>query len=79
MAKTKSLLDKAKEVKRSDKRLNKVSYEQIELALAWMQDEVSLTQAATALGVVGTGSISYKLALWLREAYRAGIIKVKVV
>ena len=72
-----SLLEKALTAKRPDKRLERITPEEIELALAWLQDEVTLTQVAYALGMKGPGNAVSRMAVIIREAYRAGLIKVK--
>lgn len=76
MAKT--LLQKALETPARSINSNHVSEEQIELALAWMADEVTLTQVSLASGLKGgSGATYHRLAMCLREAYRAGLIKTK--
>lgn len=68
-----SLLDKAKAVKVERKRSNKITAEHIELAIAWMADEVNSWQVYQALG---NKSPQYKLAVWLKEAYNRGLITI---
>lgn len=48
-----SLLDKAKSVKSTKKR-DSYTKEQVDLAIAWTNDEVSLTQVATAIEASNT-------------------------
>lgn len=59
------MLDKAKKVKGGNK-ITMISKEEIDLALAWANGEISLKQAAAAYGM-GPSSVIYgKLALALR-------------
>jgi hypothetical protein len=70
-----SLLDKAKETK--TRKRSDATEEEIELALAWLADEVSIGQLNKALDkAAGAGAYSW-LASTLREAYRNGILVVK--
>jgi hypothetical protein len=57
--------------------------EEIELALAWLQDRVTLTQVVFALYGAGEvvkrsygGNALYRVAVSLREAHRQGKLKV---
>ena len=72
----KSLLEKAKSVPTKNRVRSALSDEEIELAIAWLNDEVTLTQAATAMGYKSGGAWVARVALLLREAFRTGIIKV---
>jgi hypothetical protein len=78
----KSLLERAKSVTKR-KAMRVPSPQEIELALAWMKSEVSLTGVATALygdkrniKTLG-GNALYRIAVCLREAYRVGAIKLE--
>ena len=72
-----TLLDKALSIP-VDKRNNKITDEEMELGIAWLQDTVTLTQVARVIpgGVKGSTKAYVHLALWLREAYRIGLLKV---
>ena len=72
----KSLLERALEVKRPDKRLKDITAEEIEVSLAWLADEVSLTQIATVMGMKGPGHAVSRMAICIREAYRLGFLKI---
>lgn len=50
--------------------------EHFELAIAWLKGEISSGQVAYALGKNQAGSVNYRTAVALREAYRLGKIKV---
>ncbi len=77
-----TLLDKAKEkplirVKKNTAK-TEVLREEVEVAIAWLNDEISLGQTAHALQLGATGSPIYgRLALILREAHRRNIITIK--
>lgn len=61
-----SLLEKAKEVR--TKKSVPATEEEIELALAWVREEVTLYQIAQAYGKTsGTGNVYIRLAIALRE------------
>jgi len=66
--KKQSLLDKAINRKRAPR--VSISSEDIELAIAWANDEVTLAQCATAWGVPSAGTY-VKLALSLRKAIQS--------
>lgn len=68
-----SLLEQAKAIVRPPQ--VQVSEDERELALAWLRDEVTLTQAAKAMNASG-GSVLYRFAVCLREEFRAGRLKV---
>lgn len=73
----KTLLQQAKEIKVLKRRV-RVSDEHIELAIAWMKDEIGLGQINIVMGQkISGGNVLYNISVWLREAYRKGIIKVK--
>jgi hypothetical protein len=53
-----------------------ITAQEIELALAWLKDEITLFQLCAAIGKRGQGSNSYVLvAIASREAYRQGKLK----
>ncbi len=55
----------------------RVSDDAVGLALAWMKDEISMSQANFALtGGKGSMSIYVDLARGIRQAYRNGKLKV---
>ena len=57
-------------------RTRNISIQDIELALAWMRDEVTGVQAAAALGL-GSSSVQMWFGIRLREAYRRGMLAEK--
>jgi len=74
--KKKTLLQKAKKVKMRHRKII-VTDEHIELALAWVKDDITLTQVNLALNKPrDTGNTLYALAVYIREAYRKGQIKI---
>lgn len=73
----KSLLEKALAIPRQDKRLQSITPDEIELSLAWLRDEVSLTQIAKVLEMKGPGNAVSRIAICIREAYRLGLLKVR--
>lgn len=70
----KTLLEKAKEVKLRYRTRTDYSKEEIELAIAWMKDEIRVGQVGKVLGK-GSTAIGYRLAMLIRAAYRQGKIK----
>lgn len=74
---SKSLLEKALAIPRKDRRLDNITRDEVELGIAWLQDEVTLTQIAKVLGMKGPGNAVSRMAVCIREAYRLGMIKIK--
>lgn len=75
----KTLLEKAKSAKCQGSPKYKITDEHIELAIAWMKDEIRFKQLNVALGKpVNSGNILYSVAIWLREAYRNGKININI-
>lgn len=68
-----SLLDEAKAYK--TKVSCKMGQEAIELALAWIKNEVSLSQVTSVINVKSSTSSYMYLARALREAYRQNLLK----
>jgi len=58
---------------------SKASKEDIELAFAWLRNEVRNVQVAAAYGVTAKqgGAILYKIANALKSAYQRGMIDIK--
>ena len=73
-----TLLQKAKK-SGINKRIGRleITNEQIELAIAWVKDEVSTRQVSFAIGEnqIG-GRVLYRLAVWLKEAHSRGKLKL---
>lgn len=71
------LLDKAKAVKenRGGRPSIVADDDRMELALAWVKGEVSLTQIMAAIGRPSTSNFYALMAVGLREAYRKGLLK----
>lgn len=68
-----SLLERAKAQKIEQSRKGQdITDEHIEVAIAWLKDEINPTQIQKAMG--RTNSVS-SLGLWVREAYRRGFIE----
>ena len=78
MSKKQTLLEKAKEVKLSRiKGLKEISDEHIDLALAWLKDEIRATQFGVAMGYkLELGNYQRHLSIILKEAYKKGRIKL---
>lgn len=76
---TKTLLQKAKEIKTHKHVGNAIGEEEIELGIAWLTDEITLSQLSGALGfpTIGGARCYNRIAIILREAYRTGLIKVR--
>lgn len=75
--KKETLLEKAKAKKLSmPKGKIRTTDEHIELAFAWLKDEVRLKQISEVCGKKNNGNILYSIAVWLREAYRQGKLKI---
>ena len=75
--KKETLLEKAKKVKYK-KRRGAATNEEIELALAWIKDEVITRQVAEAMGQNAvSGRVLYRLSICLKRAYEQGKLKVK--
>jgi hypothetical protein len=72
-----TLLEKAKKFRRTKRWETDISDEKIELALAWLKDEVSTSQVSYTIRGYATGSIVYQLAIWLRHARRQGRLEIK--
>jgi hypothetical protein len=73
-----SLLDDAKAHSTKKRPTVPITNERVELALAWLTDEVSITQLAHALDGNRPASNAYvSIAIALREAYRKGRLTIK--
>jgi hypothetical protein len=73
-----TLLEKAKKVPVRSRIKRSISGEDIELALAWMKGEVTLSQVAkVSRHKTSSGNVLYRVAVCLREAYMQGLIKIK--
>lgn len=75
MSKKMSLLEKAREIPIRRRGAEGVTVEEIELALAWMKDEITLTQIARVMNHKGPGTTVSRISILLREAYRKGMIR----
>lgn len=74
-----TILEKAKKVSVYEKTYRKISVEEgIEVVLAWLRDEIGITQINVAMGNKNkySGNVLYLIASWLRAAYRRGKIKI---
>ena len=80
--KKETLLDKARKIpiKKLTKLVNSATKEQIELAIAWAKDDITLGQftkviwnETTAKGIGGRAL--YTIASWLKAAIKRGILK----
>ena len=75
MKKEITLLDQAKKI--LIKRKNLATNEHIELALAWLKDEINMSQAAKVLGYKSTSNIGYSFAICFKKGYQQGKIKIQ--
>lgn len=69
-----TLLNKAKGFK--SKIITKVTDEDIELALAWLKDEINSVQVSVAYDRKPSSAMMYRIASSLKAAYQKGIIKI---
>lgn len=65
--KKESLLEKAKKVGRKNNTTHDITYEHVELALAWARGEVSYSQIKKVLGLTVPSTIYSFLAFSLRK------------
>jgi len=73
-----TLLEKAKKLEIRKLKKIEVTEEHLELGLAWMKGEITLSQMNRVLGEnKRSGNGLYAVAVWLREAYKQGKIKIK--
>lgn len=74
----KTLLEQAKEIKIRTRTYKKIEDEEIELALAWMKDEITIKQLnGVSLKLKSSGNALYRVAIVLKEAYRKGKLVIK--
>lgn len=71
-----TLLEKAKQVKTYTKKGKDCSNEEVELAIAWIKDEVTYKQIFTVLGLRSGAEVYVILAQCLREAYKRNKIQI---
>lgn len=62
-----TLLEKAKKTGSTRSRKTKFSQEEMDLAGAWVNNEISLTQVSNVLNKTGTGNVYAFLALCLKS------------
>ena len=75
-----TLLESAKQHQPKRSKKYSVSAEEVELALAWVNDEITLTQASSAYGELRNshaGHALYRLATILKQANMLGLIEVR--
>jgi hypothetical protein len=71
----KSLVERAKKmVVVINRSISNQSSEEIELALAWLDDEVTLTQMSKVMEYKSAAAYTYRVAKLLKEAYKAGLL-----
>jgi len=74
-----TLLENAKKVP-THQHMNPPSKDQeekMELALAWIKEEITGKQVCLALGYKNGSSHLYNMAIALKRAYREGLIEIK--
>ena len=71
-----SLLEKAQNHK-SSKSLKYITNEDIELAVAWLNDEINGVQIAAAYGAKSGSALTYRMASALKRAYKEGLLVIK--
>ena len=74
---SKTLLELAKSSGENAAQNKPVSEEEVDLALAWMKNEITMYQVSTAYGKTQSGNILYRIAIVLRQAYALKRIIVK--
>lgn len=73
---SKTLLEKASGIKvRTSWSRGGITDEEIELAVAWAEGRVGITQLAKVLGMKVGGNTLYRFAFALKEGFRNGKIK----
>jgi len=74
-----ALLEQVKSKKGSKRQPPEITNEHIEVALAWLKDEVTRSQMSKVFSpkASNSGNILYKVALWLQEAYKKGKLEIK--
>lgn len=77
MSKKITLLEKAKAIKLEKRKIKSYSDEEIKLVLAWLEDEITMTQAAKALGYGSPANIGYSFARMLKATYQQGKLQIK--
>ena len=76
--KKETLLEKAKKIQTNRQQKIKITDEHIELAFGWLRDEITSKQINVVLDrEKNSGNVLYLIAIWLREAYEQGRIKIK--
>ena len=76
--KKETLLQKAQKIGSKKNIPKETTDEHLELAFAWLKDEIGLRQISAVIGVSYTGGSSlYRIAVYLKEAYKRGLIKIK--
>lgn len=73
---SKSLLQQAKEIHVKGAKPSCITNDEIELALAWLADEVAIVAIAKVMNYKTPGNTLNRLAQILREAYRRGFIEI---
>lgn len=71
-----TLLQRAKQIKKSRKKVVVASKEEIELAISWLKGEIQYVQINTVLEISGSNIYNF-LARSIRYAYQLGLIKIK--
>ncbi len=74
-----TLLEKAKAIGHRSSTKHVITPEKIELAIAYIKNEITMTQIAKVLSdnkTSNTGNIMYFIPILLKEAYKQGLIKV---
>ena len=72
----KTLLQKALKVKMGHHRMPKYNSEEVELALAWLEDKITFSQVQSTINKTGSNLYNF-LTQALRTAYQKGKLKVK--
>lgn len=76
--KKKTLLQKAKKIKVKPRISIGTTDEEMELAIAWLKEEIGTRQVAEAIAEPQVGGrVLYRLSVWLREAHRRGKLRIK--
>lgn len=74
MKMNKTLLEQAKDIKVRRKDW-KPSEEEVELLLAWLNDDINSAQLTKVVGCTGATGL-YRIATWVRWLYRSGRLAI---
>lgn len=71
-----SLLERAKNIKTRRKKRLVFSEEELSLYVAWLKEEVTIKQIATAMGLTGA-NLRYRMLVMSKQLFEEGRLKVE--